>query len=139
MKRNKRYQSGFTLIEVLIVVVIIGVLAALIIPRFTAAPEKAIVAEANQMVGAIARAQQTRTDGGDPAVTGNPLSAANFTSLGMAAPTNAKFAYSVAGTTVTATRTVGATVSTVTYNFQTNVWGCTGAYATATNGGCRLS
>ena len=53
MKRQK----GFTLIEVLIVVVILGVLAALIIPRFLNAPEKAIVAEANQLLGSLIRAQ----------------------------------------------------------------------------------
>lgn len=48
-------QKGFTLIEVLIVVVIIGVLAALIVPRMTGQMEKAKVAEATQMLSVMIR------------------------------------------------------------------------------------
>ena len=140
MRRNRKDLRGFTLIEVLIVVVIIGVLAALIIPRFTAAPEKAIVAEGNQMGGAIGRAQQVRLDGGDPAVVASPLAAANWLALGMNAPGGTpKFTFSSTATTATASRTVNGTASTIEFNFSTNAWNCTGAYTVATNGGCRLS
>lgn len=52
MRRNR----GFTLIEVLIVVVIIAVLAALILPRMTAAGKRADAAEAMQMIGVMKRA-----------------------------------------------------------------------------------
>ncbi|MBI3890374.1 MAG: prepilin-type N-terminal cleavage/methylation domain-containing protein [Candidatus Wallbacteria bacterium] len=38
--RNRNYRSGFTLIEVLMVVVILAVLAAVIIPRFTGYADK---------------------------------------------------------------------------------------------------
>ncbi|MDX2114401.1 MAG: prepilin-type N-terminal cleavage/methylation domain-containing protein, partial [Planctomycetota bacterium] len=38
--RNRR--SGFTLVEILIVVVILGILAAIVIPQFTSASQEAI-------------------------------------------------------------------------------------------------
>ncbi len=50
MIRNKR---GFTLLEVLIVLVILGVLAGLAVPVYTAQLERARAAEAIQMLGAI--------------------------------------------------------------------------------------
>ncbi len=59
MKQN---QKGFTLIEVLIVVVIIAVLASLILPRMTGQTERAVIAEAQQMLGALSRGQQQWMD-----------------------------------------------------------------------------
>lgn len=59
MKIKRR---GFTLVEVLIVVIIIAILAALILPRMMSQTGRAEVAEAQQMLGAIRRAQATYAD-----------------------------------------------------------------------------
>ena len=41
MLARKRIEKGFTLVEILIVVVILGILAAIVIPQFTSASETA--------------------------------------------------------------------------------------------------
>ena len=54
MKRN---HQGFTLLELLVVVVIIGILASLAVPRFIKTIEKARVAEAKNILGEIRSAE----------------------------------------------------------------------------------
>lgn len=58
----KKRQRGFTLIEILIVVIISAVLAALILPRFLGQTEIPYIAEAQQQLGAMLRGQLTMCD-----------------------------------------------------------------------------
>lgn len=55
-------KKGFTLVEVLIVVVIIAVLASLILPRMLGQSPRAKAAEAFHMIGAIRRGAEIRFD-----------------------------------------------------------------------------
>ncbi|MDX1823773.1 MAG: type II secretion system major pseudopilin GspG [Thiohalomonadales bacterium] len=48
-----RNQRGFTLIEIMVVIVILGILAAVVVPKIMSRPEEARIAKAKQDVRAI--------------------------------------------------------------------------------------
>lgn len=68
MKRTRSNQSGFTLVELLIVVIIVGILAAVAIPLYRGATKGAYGTEADAALGMIKsqiRSVQTATVAGD--------------------------------------------------------------------------
>jgi general secretion pathway protein G len=56
MEENKRRQAGFTMIELLVVMVILGLLAALVAPNFFGQAEKARVKTAKLQIANLATA-----------------------------------------------------------------------------------
>ncbi len=53
---NTQRQRGFTLIEIMVVIVILGVLAALVVPKIMSRPEEARVVAAKHDISAIGQA-----------------------------------------------------------------------------------
>jgi len=91
MSRNK--MSGFTLIELMVVIVIIGVLASLAIPRFTEASLKAKVAEAPRVIASFESAYL--------AAVAEGVDVASEDDLVFKRPTSNWYIYSLDGTPVT--------------------------------------
>jgi len=97
--RNLRNNKGFTLIELMIVVVIIGILAAIAIPKFNAVSKNAKQAEAGPVLKQICTLQGSKfQEVGSYATT---LSAADLP--GWEEPNAKYFTFSTTGNNATAT------------------------------------
>lgn len=143
MKNNR----GFTLIEILVVVVILAILAALVLPRFFEQSARAEITEAQEMLGALRRAQITYKDvtGGSYQDVDGTAQDADLKIIGMQAiPGEAKYNYAcvAADSECTATHKVTA-ANKITISIDTGAFGCEGGYAAVDAGdaskGCRPS
>lgn len=118
MKRN----SGFTLLELLIVIIILGILAAIALPKFTGATEKARITEAVNMMTHIREAEASHNISGSGFTN-------NLTTLGFVTgggwtvnPTNATGRYFTITFDVATPTTIIATRNSIggaTYNGNT--------------------
>ncbi len=107
MMNIRSKQSGFTLIELMIVVVIIGILAAMAIPRFIAVSTKSKQSEAKLLLKQIHNNQQTYFQqnqtywippGGTQANSVTPLA---FAEIWVDIQLPARYCYSIVGTPTT--------------------------------------
>lgn len=95
----RKDQRGFTLIELMIVVVIIGIIAALAIPRFMAASTKSRTGEAKQILKQIYVMQQAYRQEYDEywgnGVLADSANGNNFARIGVQITSTARYHYSM--------------------------------------------
>ncbi len=98
-KFHKNNKKGFTLIELMIVVVIIGILAALAIPRFMRSTTKAKMSEARQLLKQIYTMQRAyRQEKDTYACNGLTATAAAgdaFADIGVDVGASARYSYAM--------------------------------------------
>lgn len=100
-----RLSRGFTLLELMIVVIVIGIIAALAIPRFMAATTKSKTAEASQILKQIhvqerAYRQEFDTYWGN-GLTADGSNPTTFAKIGVMIMQGARYTYSIEATPTT--------------------------------------
>ena len=74
MGRKRKRDSGFTLVEIVLVIVIIGILAAIVVPKFAGQTDSAKIAKTRANLGSLrsaVRLFQSDNDGTAPAALAN--------------------------------------------------------------------
>ena len=134
----KQVQKGFTLIELMIVVAIIGILAAIAIPQYQNYIARSQFSESHTLLGGARVAVQERVDRGEAftASSGNPNATSNILGIQMtgeygsitSAPAYDGSANTYAMTYTFASSGVNANLrgATVQYEYdaQTGLWSC---------------
>jgi prepilin-type N-terminal cleavage/methylation domain-containing protein len=97
LSKIRNSKRGFTLIELMIVVVIIGILAALAIPRFMRATTKAKQSEAKQILKQIYVMEHSyRQEYNTYACDGEEASAGgSFATIGVEVMSSARYTYAI--------------------------------------------
>ncbi len=116
-------RKGLTLIEVLVVIMILGVLAGIVLPRFFGQTERGSIPEAVETLSAIRQGEEAyRMEYGAYYAPGN------WDPLGMDTPNNTRWTYAVAINALTYT-------VTATRNAACGTQCCPGRTITLTNTG----
>lgn len=128
-RRILRSQEGFTLIEMMVVIILVAALAAIAVPLYTQYLQQARTSEATGMIGAISAAEKTYKlkEGSYAAAADN---AAIKSTLGVDLADVKYFSYAAtAAGVITATGLAAAgtdlSTKTITYDLAAKTWGGT--------------
>ena len=125
MRKMRKGEKGFTLVELMIVIAIIGILAAIAIPQFSAYRERGFVASMQADAGSIRTAEEAYfADNSTYIATSNPIAdLANFGCKALSTGNSITVAAGAGGINkdylITVTST--STSKTVTYTSATGV------------------